>query len=151
MSQLREFVRSTRPAITAWLGSSSSEHPFRAAEWIVGEDELGILVQAVLGLRPTASAPFELECLSIDKNGPWVHVVPDEATKRLAELPEASLSDAAAHVLDTEEADLLPQARSGPATRPSRVSWWRDELSRVCPFARNALAHGESLFLIVSL
>lgn len=140
--------------IAAWLQSSSSGHTFHAAEWVIGEEELGTLVQAVLGLRPPEPAPlgWQLESLSRSDNGPWVYVVPDEATKRLADLPDASLSSAAAHVLDVEEADLPPPARSGPTTRPSRVSWWRDEvLSWVCPFAREAKAHGEGLYLIVSL
>jgi hypothetical protein len=90
--------------------------------------------------------------LSTSDNGPLVYVVPDEATKRLADFPAASLSTAAAYVLDVEEADLPPQARSGPMTRPGRVSWWSDEvLAWVCPFARETQAHGESLFLIASL
>jgi len=84
---------------------------------------------------------WQLESLSRSDNGPWVYVIPDEATKRLADLPDASLSNAAAHVLDVEEADLPPQARSGPATRPSRVSWWRDDLvtaQHVLELARSA-------------
>jgi hypothetical protein len=154
VSQLRDLVRTTRPALSAWLQSPSPQHAFDVADSIVGEEELGTLVQAVLGLRPPQPAPlgWQLECLSTSDNGPLVYVVPDEATKRLADFPEASLSSAAEYVLDIEEADLPPQARSGPTTRPGRVSWWRDEvLSWVCPFAREAQSQGHSLFLIVSL
>jgi hypothetical protein len=154
VSQLRYLVRATRPAVSAWLQSPSSPHAFEAADSIVDEEELGTLVQAVLGLRAPEPAPlgWQMECLSKSDDGPWVYVVQDEATKRLAELPEAALSDAAAYLLDVEESDLPPQARSGPPTRQSRVSWWHAEvLSWVCPFAREARSHGESLFLVVSL
>jgi hypothetical protein len=140
--------------VSAWLQSPSSQHAFRTADAIVGEEELCTLVQAVLGLKTPqpASLGWQMECTSKADDGPWVYVVPDEATKRLAELPEASLSNAASYVLDVEESNLPPQARSGPATSQSRVSWWHDEvLSWVCPFAREARSQGESVFLIVSL
>jgi hypothetical protein len=153
VSQLRDFVRTTRPAASAWLQSASNGHAFQTADYVLGEEELGTLVQAVLGLRAPQPAPYlwQLEVLARSSDGPWIYAVPDEATKRLADLPQESLSTAAGYVLDVEEADLPPEARSGSATRPSRVSWWCDEvLSWVCPFAREARSHSEGLFLIVS-
>ena len=153
MSQLRYLVRTTRPTISAWLQSQSeSARAFPAADDVIAEDDLATIVQAVLELRAPEPAPdlWQLECLSASLEGPWIYVLPDAATARLADLPEASFSAAAGYLIDVEEADLAIQARSGPATRPTRVSWWHEEvLSWVCPFAREARSHGESLFLIV--
>jgi hypothetical protein len=155
VSQLRALVRATRPAVTAWLQSSASQgaHPFQRADYVIGEEDLATLAQAVLGQRAPQSASYgwPLDFLSRSDKGPWVYAVPDAATARLADLPEASRQSAADYLLDVEEADLAPQARSGPATRPARVSWWRDEvLPWACSFAQEARSHDETLFLIVS-
>lgn len=158
MSILRTLVLSDRPAVAAWLeaqehlSAAGARPPFQSADFILGEDELETLVQAILGVPKPARAyeGWLLESLSSEAGDLSVYVVPDEATKRLAELSEASFAAAASYVVDVEEADLTPAARSRGDVLAERTSWWVTEvLSSMVPLARKARGEGQSLFLVV--
>lgn len=149
MGNIYELFRATRGALRIDPGSDTGRfHSFPVADFVIGDEDLAIVAQGVLGLQER----HELQ-LAFDggSQGPWVLQLPDEVTARLAAIQDAALTNAAAWLLETEESDLAPAARSSHATRPSRVDGWEQLLRQLRPFAQEALAHRESVFLLVTL
>jgi hypothetical protein len=124
--------------------------PFPVFECVLDEEELALIEGAVLGTARRNLGDLT-PVLTASENGPWVWGIADEAVKRLALLPPDGTTNAASYLLEYEEGDLSPQARSGGAVRAERVEFWRETLDDLRPFCAAAVQRGESVFLYHSL
>lgn len=150
MAQIFELFRATEPALRSWIERRAYPLPFDVSDCVQSAEDLMLIQGAVLGAPRGHDADAEpIFCASSD--GPWLWALAGEATRRLASLGQEATAGAAVYVLDYEESDLSPQARSTGASRAERIAFWAATLSDLRPFCAAALERQESIYLFHAL